>query len=216
MKVGIVCYPGSACNQDAMRAVRRLGHMPVPLYLDEHGLKGSEALILPGGLGGGETQRSGSLPRLSVLMEDVVAFAARGGPVLGICDGFQALIEAGLLPGLVMPGASRRLVSSLVELRVENTDSPFTRRFVQGEHIHVHLAHVDASYFLDARQLEQLEAAGRVAFRFVDGPQAVFHGIAGLLNEAGNVLGMMPHPERAMEPMLGGTDGLRLFESFLS
>jgi phosphoribosylformylglycinamidine synthase len=136
--------------------------------------------------------------------------------VLGICDGFQLLIEAGLLPGLLLPNASRRFISRTVELEVENTRSPFTRGYSPGEHIHALVAHMDARYFVDAEELRELEGEGRVAFRFVEGPDAEFHGIAGLLNEQGNVLGMMPHPERALEPVLDSMDGGRLFESFLS
>jgi phosphoribosylformylglycinamidine synthase len=150
-------------------------------------------------------------------MDEVVAFARRGGPVLGFCDGFQMLIELGVLPGLLLPGASRRFVARMVELQVENTDSPFTRRFERGEHIHALVAHMEAHYFLDAEALRRLEDEGRVAFRFVDGAETVFHGVAGLLNEWGNVLGMMPHPERAtMGATRAGSDGRRLFESFLS
>ncbi len=217
MKVGIVCYPGRPCDWEAMEAIRGLGHAPVPLELLEHDLKGSEALILPGGLSAGDVQRCGTLARHSPLMAEVVAFARRGGPVLGICDGFHLLIEAGLLPGLLLPGASRKFVAQVVELEVENTDSPFTRRFVRGEHIHALVAHMEARYFLEADGLRRLEEEGRVAFRFVEGSEAVFQGIAGLLNEWGNVLGMMPHPERAaMRPVLDGSAGRRLFESFLS
>lgn len=216
MRVGIITFPGSTCTQDAMAAVRRLGHAPVELWYEGRDLRHSEALILPGRRGAGGPVRCGDISQLSAIMEEVVAFARRGGPVLGICDGFQLLIKAGLLPGLLLPSASRRFISRTVELAVENTWSPFTRFYSPGEHIHAMVAHMDARYFIDADGLHELEDMGRVAFRFVEGPDAEFHGIAGLLNEQGNVLGMMPHPEHVLEPVLDGMDGERLFESFLS
>lgn len=217
MRVGVVSFPGSSCDRAAMESIRRHGHEPVRLDLQTRELLGSEALVLPGGLGAGAAERCGMLARLSPLMEEVVAFAHRGGPVLGICDGFKLLIEVGLLPGLLLPGASRRFVSQWVELRVENTDSPFTRKYVRGEHIRVQVSHMDARYFIDAEDMRRLEDEGRVAFRFVDDTEGGFQGVAGLLNVWGNVLGMMPHPEQPDgEEMSGGTDGRRLFESFLS
>lgn len=216
MRVGIITFPGSTCTRESMEAVRRLGHSPLALGYESRDLQGSEALILPGRRAAGDPVRCGDISLLSGIMEEVVAFARHGGPVLGICDGFQLLIKAGLLPGLLLPSASRRFISRTVELAVENTWSPFTRFYTQGEHIHAMVAHMDARYFIDVDGLHALEDAGRVAFRFVEGPDAEFHGIAGLLNEQGNVLGMMPHPERVLEPVLDSMDGGRLFESFLS
>jgi phosphoribosylformylglycinamidine synthase len=151
-------------------------------------------------------------------MEEVVSFARQGGRVLGCCGGFQVLIELGLLPGLLLPGASRRFVSGRAEVEVANTDSPFTRKYTQGQRLQVQVSHMDAQYFIEAETMRRLEEEGRVAFRFVEGPEGAFHGVAGLLNEWGNVLGMMPHPEQpALELEDEDTlDGQRLFEAFLS
>lgn len=217
MKVGIVSFSNSPCDRDTTVAIQRFGHQPVRLEPGAHDLRGSEVLLLPGGLGAGVTERCGTLARLSPLMEEVVAFARRGGHVLGFCGGFQLLIELGLLPGLLLPGASRRFVSGQAEVEVANTDSPFTRKYSPGQRLQVHVSHMDAHYFIDAEAMRRLEAEGRVAFRFVDRPEAGLHGVAGLLNEWGNVLGMMPHPEQASLELGPDTPHeRRLFEAFLS
>lgn len=218
MRVGIISFTHSPCEREAMAAILRIGHQPVLLEPGEHHLRGCEALLLLGGTGADGTERCGTLARLSPLMEEVVRFAQRGGRVLGCCGGFQVLIELGLLPGLLLPGASRRFVSARAEVEVANTDSPFTRKYTPGQRLQVHVAHMDAYYFIEAEAMRQLEEAGRVAFRFVEGSEGAFHGVAGLLNEWGNVLGMMPHPEQAALELEeeDALDGQRLFEAFLS
>jgi phosphoribosylformylglycinamidine synthase len=216
MRVGIISFARSPCDTEATSAVLRFGHRPVLLEPGEHHLRGSEVLLL-GGAGAGITERCGTLARLSPLMEEVVAFARDGGRVLGFCGGFQVLIELGLLPGLLLPGASRRFVSGRAQVEVANTDSVFTRSYTRGQRLQVHVSHMDAHYFIDAQAMRRLEEDGRVAFRFVEGPEGGLHGVAGLLNEWGNVLGMMPHPEQAsLELKADVTDGQRLPESFLS
>lgn len=217
MRVGIISFSNSPCDRDTTAAILRFGHRPVLLEPGAHDLRDSEVLLLPGGVGAGVTERCGTLARLSPLMEEVVAFAQRGGRVLGFCGGFQLLIELGLLPGLLLPGASRRFVSGQAEVEVASTDSPFTRRYTRGQRLQVHVSHMDAHYFIDADAMRRLEAEGRVAFRFVDAPEAGLHGVAGLLNEWGNVLGMMPHPDQAaLELGPVASDEQRLFEAFLS
>ena len=217
MRVGIVSFSNNPCVRDAMTTIRRIGHQPVLLEPTAHDLRGCEVLLLLGGLGGEASGRCGTLARLSPLMQEVVAFARSGGRVLGFCGGFQLLIELGLLPGLLLPGASRRLVSGRAEVEVTNCDSPFTRKYTRGQRLQVHVSHMEARYFIDAEEMRRLEEEGRVAFRFVGGSEAGLHGVAGLLNEWGNVLGMMTHPDQAcLELEHCDMDGQRLFEAFLS
>jgi phosphoribosylformylglycinamidine synthase len=185
-------------------------------------LEGYDAVLLPGGFSYGDYLRAGAIARMSPVMEDVVAFAKAGGPVLGICNGFQILCEAGLLPGALVRNAGLSFQSRDVLLRVERTDTVFTQDYDQGQVLRVPIAHGEGNYEADRATLERLEAEGRVVFRYVDArgdateaanPNGSWHNIAGIANEAGNVLGMMPHPERAMEELLGSTDGVALFTS---
>jgi phosphoribosylformylglycinamidine synthase I len=223
MKAAIVRFPGSNCDEDAFHAVRDvMGHEAVYCWHKEHDLQGADIVILPGGFSYGDYLRAGAIARFSPIMREVVAFAKRGGPVLGICNGFQIACEAGLLPGALLRNASLRFVSAPVHLRVETVATRFTSHYRLNQIIEVPVAHGDGRFTADADTLERLEAEGRVLFRYVTpggepaeraNPNGSMRNIAGIMNADGNVLGMMPHPERAMEPMMGSTDGLPLFAS---
>ncbi|HUF77050.1 MAG TPA: phosphoribosylformylglycinamidine synthase subunit PurQ [Longimicrobiales bacterium] len=223
MKAAVVTFPGSNCDYDLYKAVQQVGGEPTFVWHRERGgLLGYDAVLLPGGFSYGDYLRAGAIARLSPVMEDVVHFAEAGGPVLGVCNGFQILCEAGLLPGALVRNESLRFASRDVLLRVERTDTVFTHDYEEGQILRVPIAHGEGNYEADPATLERLEAEGRVVFRYVDAtgeaseganPNGSWHNIAGVANEAGNVLGMMPHPERAMEGILGSTDGVSLFTS---
>ncbi|MEQ9399273.1 MAG: phosphoribosylformylglycinamidine synthase subunit PurQ [Longimicrobiales bacterium] len=224
MKVAVVTFPGSNCDYDLYKAVQDVGGSPTFVWHRERGLDGYDAVMLPGGFSYGDYLRGGAIARLSPVMEDVVAYAAAGGPVLGVCNGFQILCEAGLLPGALMRNESLRFQSFPVRLRVERADTLFTTAYDEGQVLRIPIAHGEGNYEADPATLERLEGEGRVVFRYVDAageptddanPNGSWHNIAGIVNEAGNVLGMMPHPERAMEPLLGSTDGRGLFTSLV-
>lgn len=222
MNVAVVTFPGSNCDYDLYKAAQQVGATASFVWHRERGLDGYDAVLLPGGFSYGDYLRAGAIARMSPIMEDVVAFAKKGGPVLGICNGFQILCEAGLLPGALMHNASLKFASHDVFLRVERTDTLFTSDYRDGQVLRIPIAHGEGNYEADKDTLASLEESGRIVFRYVnrDGettdesnPNGSWHNIAGITNEAGNVLGMMPHPERAMEPLLGSTDGLGLFTS---
>jgi len=224
MKVAVVTFPGSNCDYDLYKAVQLVGGEPSFVWHRDRALDGFDAVMLPGGFSYGDYLRAGAIARMSPVMEDVVGFASRGGPVLGICNGFQILCEAGLLPGALVRNASLRFVSRDVHVRVERGDTLFTSDYDRGRVLRMPVAHGEGNYEADTATLERLEGDGRVAFRYVsaDGvateaanPNGSWHNIAGIVNERGNVLGMMPHPERATEPILGSTDGLGLFTSMM-
>ena len=224
MKVAVVTFPGSNCDYDLYKAVQDVGGSPTFVWHRERGLDGYDAVMLPGGFSYGDYLRGGAIARLSPVMEDVVAYAAAGGPVLGVCNGFQILCEAGLLPGALMRNESLRFQSFPVRLRVERADTLFTTAYAEGQVLRIPIAHGEGNYEADEATLERLEGEGRVVFRYVDAageptgeanPNGSWHNIAGIVNEAGNVLGMMPHPERAMEPLLGSTDGRGVFTSLV-
>ena len=226
MKFGIVTFPGSNCDYDAYHAVvDALGEEAVYLWHKDHDLKNSDVIVLPGGFSYGDYLRAGAIARFSPVMHDVVAFAKRGGPVLAICNGFQIACEAELLPGALLRNASLKFVSETVQLRVENTDTLFTNRYEQGDVLRIPIAHGDGRYTADPQTLNTLEGEGRVVFRYVGGlgdadewwsPNGSMRAIAGIVNDAGNVLGMMPHPERAVDTLLGSDDGLGIFESMVA
>jgi phosphoribosylformylglycinamidine synthase subunit PurQ / glutaminase len=225
MKVGVVSFPGSNCDEDAVLAVvERLHEKAVLLWHKDHDLQGAGVIILPGGFSYGDYLRAGAIARFSPIMQEVVAHAKRGGPVIGICNGFQIACEAGLLPGALLRNASLQFRSMPVTLRVENTNTVFTRAATKGATLTMPIAHGDGRYTADAETLKQLEGDGRVVFRYVDAkgeaseaanPNGSMNNIAGVTNESGTVVGLMPHPERAMEPLLGSVDGQVLFESLL-
>ncbi len=226
MKVGVVSFPGSNCDEDALLAViERLKEEAVLLWHKDHDLQGADVIILPGGFSYGDYLRAGAIARFSPIMQEVVAHAKRGGPVIGICNGFQIACEAGLLPGALLRNASLQFRSMPVTLRVESTQTVFTNAATKGALLTMPIAHGDGRFTADDATLDQLEGEGRVVFRYVDAsgnptdaanPNGSMRNIAGIANESGTVVGLMPHPERAMEPLLGSTDGLVLFESLLS
>jgi phosphoribosylformylglycinamidine synthase subunit PurQ / glutaminase len=217
MKFGVVSFPGSNCDHDALHVARDvLGQPAELLWHKDRDLKGCDVVILPGGFSYGDYLRCGAIARFSPLMEEVVAFANKGGRVLGICNGFQVLTEAHLLPGGLLQNASCKFICRDVALKVENASTSFTRSFRAGDEIHLPIAHGDGNYFIDDEGLKRLEGEGRVVFRYLENPNGSRNDIAGILNEKGNVLGLMPHPERASESLLGSTDGRRLFESLLA
>ncbi len=223
MRAAVVTFPGSNCDYDLYKAVEIVGGEPTFVWHRERGgLESYDAVLIPGGFSYGDYLRAGAIARLSPVMEDVVAFAQAGGPVLGVCNGFQILCEAGLLPGALVRNDSLRFESRDVLLRVERTDTVFTTDYAEGQVLRVPIAHGEGNYEADRETLERLEAEGRVVFRYVNAagettdeanPNGSWYNIAGIVNEAGNVLGMMPHPERAMEALLGSTDGVALFTS---
>jgi len=225
VRAAVVTFPGSNCDYDLYKAVQQVGGEARFVWHRERGLDDYDVVLLPGGFSYGDYLRAGAIARLSPVMEDVVAFANAGGPVLGVCNGFQILCEAGLLPGALVRNASLRFESRDVLLSVERTDTVFTHDYAWGQVLRVPIAHGEGSYEADEETLARLEGEGCVAFRYVDAsgratdaanPNGSLHNIAGITNEAGNVLGMMPHPERAMEPLLGSTDGIALFTSLAS
>jgi phosphoribosylformylglycinamidine synthase I len=226
MKFGIVTFPGSNCDYDAYQAVvETLGEEAVYLWHKDHDLQGSDVIILPGGFSYGDYLRAGAIARFSPIMREVAAHAERGAPVIGICNGFQIACEAGLLPGALLRNASLKYICEFVRLRVENADTLFTNRYAAGQRLTIPIAHGDGRYTADAETLARLEGEGRVVFRYVSGPgdadewwspNGAMNAIAGIINEQGNVLGMMPHPERALDPVLGSADGLGFFESVLA
>jgi phosphoribosylformylglycinamidine synthase len=226
MKFGIVTFPGSNCDDDTVLAVTdSLGAEAVRLWHKDHDLKESDIVILPGGFSCGDYLRPGAIARFSPIMQEVVAHAKNGGPVLGICNGFQILCEAGLLPGTLLRNATLRFASQPVRMRVENDDTMFTSRYTRGQILQMPIAHGDGRFTADAETLDRLESEGRVVFRYVNAggevdthsnPNGAMREIAGVLSEGGNVLGVMPHPERAVDPILGSADGLGLFQSLLA
>jgi phosphoribosylformylglycinamidine synthase len=226
MRFGIVTFPGSNCDYDAYRAVvEALGEDAVYLWHKDHDLQRSDVVVLPGGFSYGDYLRAGAIARFSPIMREVSAHAQRGGPVLAICNGFQIACEAGLLPGALLRNASLKFVCAPVALRVENADTRFTAQYDRGQVITLPIAHGDGRFSADEATLDRLEGEGRVVFRYAPdrlqameayNPNGSMRDIAGIVNHAGNVLGMMPHPERAVDPVLGPADGVPLFESILS
>jgi len=217
MKTAVIVFPGSNCDRDIAVALEAVtGTKPAMVWHGETALPAGIGLIaLPGGFSYGDYLRSGAVAARSPIMAAVVGAAERGLPVLGICNGFQVLTEAGLLPGALMRNEGLDFVCRDVALTVANAQSAFTSRYGQGETITIPVAHHDGNYFADAETLDRLEGEGRVAFRYAGEVNGSARKIAGVLNAAGNVLGMMPHPERRIEAAHGGVDGRRLFEGLL-
>ena len=216
MKFGVIVFPGSNCDHDAFYAVStNLGQKAEFIWHDSASLGDVDAVILPGGFSYGDYLRCGAIARFSPVMKAVSRFAADGGLVLGICNGFQILVEAGLLPGALLRNASLKFVCRDVHLRVETTRSPFTAGAERGEILRIPIAHGEGCYVADKQTLDELEAEDRVVFRYLDNPNGSLRDIAGVLNRERNVMGMMPHPERATEPLMGSSDGLVVFQSLL-
>jgi phosphoribosylformylglycinamidine synthase subunit PurQ / glutaminase len=217
MKVGIVVFPGSNCDEDALHVVRDvLGHEAELLWHKDRDLRGSDYVILPGGFSYGDYLRCGAIARFSPMMEEVAAFARTGGPVLGICNGFQILTEAGLLPGALLPNAGQNFLCRDVLIGPDGGPNRFTTGLARTDSFRLPIAHMDGRYFIDAEGHKKLEGNGQVAFRYTDdNPNGSLTAIAGVVNEAGNVLGMMPHPERNAEALLGNQDGRTVFAALL-
>ncbi|MEY4238819.1 MAG: phosphoribosylformylglycinamidine synthase subunit PurQ [Pseudomonadota bacterium] len=211
----VITFPGSNCDRDMADALEKVsGTAPHRVWHGDAALPdGLDFIALPGGFSYGDYLRSGAMAARSPIMQAVIAAAGKGVPVLGVCNGFQVLTEAGLLPGALMRNAGIRFVCREVKLKVENTQSLFTAGYTAGQLITIPVAHHDGNYFADTATLDRLEGEGRVAFRYAEPVNGSARDIAGVLNTAGNVLGMMPHPERVIEPAQGGTDGRALFES---
>ena len=218
MKTAVIVFPGSNCDRDLAVALEATtGAKPAMVWHRDTDLPAGTALVaVPGGFSYGDYLRSGAMAARSPIMKAVVAAADRGTAVLGVCNGFQILTEAGLLPGALMRNAGLSFVCREVPLTVETSRSAFTGRYAQGETIRVPVAHHDGNYFADEDTLDRLEGEGRVAFRYGEAVNGSARGIAGILNEAGNVLGLMPHPERVIEAAHGRDDGRRLFEGLVA
>jgi phosphoribosylformylglycinamidine synthase len=226
MRFGVIVFPGSNCDEDAYHAAKVLfGQEAEYLWHKDTDLKGADVLILPGGFAHGDYLRTGAMARFSPIMGPVRAFAERGGPVLGICNGFQILLEAGLLPGAMLRNRGLKYRCEHVCLRVEHADTPFTSSAAVGQVLRIPIGHGEGNYFAPPDMLQQIETGRQVVLRYTNpaghlgedwNPNGSVHAIAGLCNGARNVVGMMPHPERACEALLGGTDGRVIFESVIN
>ena len=225
MKFGIVVFPGSNCEHDCYHVVKHVLRQEASfLWHKDRTLSRADCVILPGGFAHGDYLRCGAMAKFSPIMETVARFAAEGGPVLGICNGFQILTEAGLLPGALIRNRTLHYLCQDIHLRTESTDSPFTRGIPTGRVLKIPVGHGEGCYYADAKTLKRLELEGRIAFRYCDpkgklteesNPNGSLMSIAGVLNERGNVLGLMPHPDRCAEAILGNEDGRLLFESVI-
>jgi len=216
MRFGVIVFPGSNCDHDAFYAVgTNLGQPVEYIWHDSSTLGAVDAVILPGGFAYGDYLRCGAIAKFSPVMRAVRQFASGGGLVLGVCNGFQILVEAGLLPGALIRNRGLKFICREVRLTVETVDSPFTSATQKGQTLRVPIAHGEGCYFADERTLDELEAEDRIAFRYDGNPNGSLRDIAGILSRQRNVMGMMPHPERATEPLMGSSDGLAVFQSML-
>lgn len=225
MKFGVLVFPGSNCDHDTYSVIADIAQQPVTfLWHDSDDLQGVDAVLVPGGFAYGDYLRTGAIARFSPVMQAVQKFAASGGLVLGICNGFQILAESGLLPGALMRNAGLKYICKQVHLRVETTNSPFTNQLTRGEVLEIPIGHMEGNYFCTPEDLGRLEAEDRIAFRYATrtgeitkdaNPNGSLSNIAGILNEGRNVLGMMPHPDRSSEKLLGSSDGWRIFASMI-
>jgi phosphoribosylformylglycinamidine synthase subunit PurQ / glutaminase len=217
MKFGVVVFPGSNCDHDAWYAIsRNLGQSAEFIWHDSASLGGVDCVIIPGGFSYGDYLRCGAIAKFSPVMQAVKRFAAEGGLVAGFCNGFQILTESGLLPGALVRNQGLKFICKQVRLETATANSPFTGTLAKGQILRVPIAHGEGLYFADERTLDELEADDRVAFRYVDNPNGSLRDIAGVLNAGRNVLGMMPHPERASDPLMGSTDGLAILQSLVA
>ncbi|MEA3020678.1 MAG: phosphoribosylformylglycinamidine synthase subunit PurQ / glutaminase [Actinomycetota bacterium] len=214
--IGVVLFPGSNCEQDALEAVRGLGGEAELLWHGDRSVGDADAVIVPGGFAHGDYLRPGAIARFSPIMDAVAKFAADGGPVVGICNGFQVLTEAGLLPGALQKNAGLKFLCTEVELRVESTRSALTSEATVGSVLRVPINHFEGNYTCSPETLRQLHDDDRVVLRYVRNPNGSIDDIAGVCNESRNVVGLMPHPERACHPLLGSTDGQPLLRSLLA
>jgi phosphoribosylformylglycinamidine synthase subunit PurQ / glutaminase len=225
MKFGVLVFPGSNCDHDTYHVIAEIARQPVTfLWHDSEDLGGVDAVLIPGGFAYGDYLRTGAIARFSPVMQSVKKFAAGGGPVLGICNGFQILTEAGLLPGALMRNSGLRYICKQVHVRVETADSAFTNRLSKGDVLQIPVGHMEGSYFCTPEDLRVLKAEDRIAFRYSTpsgdiipeaNPNGSLESIAGILNAERNVLGMMPHPDRSSEQLLGSADGWKIFASMI-
>ncbi|GGH12152.1 phosphoribosylformylglycinamidine synthase subunit PurQ [Silvibacterium dinghuense] len=226
MKIGVLVFPGSNCDHDTYHVVAELAQQPVTfLWHDSSSLENCDAILVPGGFAYGDYLRTGAIARFSPVMQSVKKFASDGGLVLGICNGFQILCESGLLPGALMRNAGLKYICKQVYLRTETTDTPFTHQLNKGEVMKIPIGHMEGNYFCDESTLAQLRAQDRIAFRYATpegeitreaNPNGSLDNIAGILSEGRNVLGMMPHPDRSSEALLGSADGFKIFQSLVA
>jgi phosphoribosylformylglycinamidine synthase len=214
--VGVVLFPGTNCELDVAWAVEQLGATPEILWHGDADTKGVDAVVIPGGFAHGDYLRTGAIARFSPVMDAVGEFAAAGGPVVGICNGFQVLTEAHLLPGALQKNAGLKFLCQTVELRVETTNSVLTNRAAVGDVLRVPINHFEGNYVCDDATLAELRADDRIVVRYIDNPNGSLDDIAGICNEGRNVVGLMPHPERASDVLLGSADGVVLLESLLA
>jgi phosphoribosylformylglycinamidine synthase len=214
-RVGIVVFPGSNCEQDCKKVLTELGADADYVWHAESDLSGADIVVLPGGFAHGDYLRTGALARFSPVMDAVSEHAARGGLVIGICNGFQVLCEAGLLPGALRKNAGLKFLCKWTELRVDNDDTPFTSWLSIGDVVRIPINHFEGNWYCAPEQFESMRANGQVLLRYVDNPNGALDDVAGITNERGNVFGLMPHPERASEELLGCADGKAIFESML-
>ena len=223
MKFGVLVFPGSNCDHDTHHVLGEVMGRPVTyLWHESHDLEGCDAILVPGGFAYGDYLRTGAIARFAPIMQQVKKFAASGGLVMGICNGFQILCESGLLPGALMRNAGQRYICRHLHLRTETTDSPFTHALSRGQVLQMPIGHMEGNYVCDADTLAELKKQDRIAFRYATAageitaeanPNGSLENIAGILSEGRNVLGMMPHPDRSSELLLGSADGLKLFQS---
>jgi phosphoribosylformylglycinamidine synthase I len=216
VRVGVPVFPGSNCELDAVEAIERLGGKAELLWHGDRDLGGVDAVIVPGGFAHGDYLRPGAIARFSPVMDGIVELAREGGPVVGICNGFQILTEAGMLPGALQKNAGLKFLCTTVSLRVESTDSALTNAAELGGILRVPINHFEGNYTCDSETLAQLRSEDRVVLRYVDNPNGSIDGIAGVCSEGRNVVGLMPHPERAVDDLLGSSDGIPLLRSLLA
>jgi phosphoribosylformylglycinamidine synthase I len=225
MKFGVIIFPGSNCDHDACWTIQQVAKQPATfLWHESHDLQNCDAIIVPGGFAYGDYLRTGAIAKFSPVMDSVRRFAESGGMVLGICNGFQILCESGLLPGALMRNTGLKYVCKPVQVRVENAATPFTNACSQGEVLTIPIGHMEGNYFCEPKSLDELRRNNQIVFRYVTqagvvsasaNPNGSLDNIAGICSEGGNVVGMMPHPERSAEPELGCTDGMKIFHSMV-
>ncbi|GAB6682845.1 phosphoribosylformylglycinamidine synthase subunit PurQ [Bacillus cereus] len=216
MKFAVIVFPGSNCDVDMFHAIKdELGEEVDYVWHDTENLDGYDAILLPGGFSYGDYLRCGAISRFANAMKAVQKAAEQGKPILGVCNGFQILVESGLLPGALMRNENLKFMCRTVQLRVENNETMFTSQYEKDEVINIPIAHGEGNYYCDEETLKQLEENNQIAFRYVENPNGSVSDIAGIVNEKGTVLGMMPHPERAVDELLGGAEGLKVFQSIL-
>lgn len=216
MKFAVIVFPGSNCDVDMYHAIKdELGEEVEYVWHDTENLDQYDGILLPGGFSYGDYLRTGAIARFSKVMQEVVKAANAGKPVLGVCNGFQILLESGLLPGAMRRNESLKFICRPTQLKVVNNETMFSSAYGDGERIQIPIAHGEGNYYCDKEKLEKLKANNQIVFTYENNPNGSLENIAGIVNEQGNVLGMMPHPERAVDELLGGADGLKLFQSIV-